>query len=197
MSLLLETIRLDNGKLINLTFHQKRVERSRKELFDNLPPLDLAKAIAIPKAFETGLLKCRVEYGETIHKIDFFPYRLKPVQSLKLIKDDEIDYHLKYENRMPLYLLYDKRAHADDVLIVKNGRLTDTFYCNTAFLEKGKWYTPKHPLLQGTQRDFLISKKIIEEADLTLADLSRFEKIRLFNAMITWEDAMDVEEIYT
>ena len=98
---------------------------------------------------------------------------------------------------MALYLLYDKRAHADDILIVKNGRLTDTYYCNTAFLKKGKWYTPKHPLLKGTQREFLISKKIIEEADLLIGDLSQFEKIRLFNSMIQWEDTMDVEEIYT
>lgn len=98
---------------------------------------------------------------------------------------------------MPLFLLYDKRAHADDVLIVKKNRLTDTYYCNTAFLEKGIWYTPEQPLLRGTQRDFLISKKVIIPADLTIKDLGRFEKIRLFNSMITWEDAMDVEMIYT
>ena len=98
---------------------------------------------------------------------------------------------------MPLYLLYDKKAHADDVLIVKNNRFTDTYYCNTAFLEKGVWYTPEHPLLKGTQRDFLISKKVIIPADLTMKDLGRIEKIRLFNSMITWEDAMDVETIYT
>ncbi len=183
--------------MINLPLHQKRVDRSRKELFDNPPLLDLAKEITIPKGHENGLFKCRVEYNETIQKINFFPYILKPIKSLKIIHDEAIDYHLKYEDRISLYLLYDKRAHADDVLIVKNGRLTDTYYCNTAFLEKGKWYTPKHPLLEGTQRDFLLSQKVIEEADLTMKDLGRFEKIRLFNSMINWEEEMDVEEVYT
>ena len=197
MSLLLETIRLENGKLINLPLHQKRVNYSRKELFDNLPLLDLEQSIKIPKGHETGLYKCRVEYDTKIRKIDFFPYILKKIESLKIIHDDNIDYHLKFEDRIPLYLLYDKRAHADDVLIVKNGRLTDTYYCNTAFLENRTWYTPEHPLLKGTQRDFLINKKIIVPADLTYQDISRFDKIRLFNSMITWEDAMDVEMIYT
>jgi len=159
--------------------------------------LDLEQSIKIPKGHETGLYKCRIEYDTKIRKVGFFPYILKKIESLKIIDGDKIDYHLKYEDRMPLYLLYDKRAHADDILIVKNNRLTDTYYCNTAFLEKGKWFTPEQPLLKGTQRDFLISKKIITPVDLTMQDLGRFEKVRLFNSMITWQDAMDVEMIYT
>ena len=157
----------------------------------------MEESIKIPKGHEKGLYKCRVEYDTLIRKIDFFPYIMKRIESLKVIHDDDIDYHLKYEDRLPLYLLFDKKAHADDVLIVKNNRLTDTYYCNTAFLEKGIWYTPEHPLLKGTQREFLISKKTIIPADLTYKDIARFEKIRLFNSMISWDDAMDIEMIYT
>lgn len=46
------------------------------------------------------------------------------------------------------------------------------------------WLTPKHPLLLGTKRAYLLDKDIIKEADITVDDLMKAKKIRLFNAMI-------------
>lgn len=46
------------------------------------------------------------------------------------------------------------------------------------------WLTPKHPLLLSTKRAYLLDKGIIKEADITVDDLMKAKKIRLFNAMI-------------
>ena len=49
MSLLFETIKCDNGKLLNLEFHQKRFNRSRKEYFGTDEILSLDEIISVPE----------------------------------------------------------------------------------------------------------------------------------------------------
>lgn len=38
------------------------------------------------------------------------------------------------------------------------------------------WLTPKHPLLLGTKRAYLLDKGIIKEADITVDDLMKAKK---------------------
>lgn len=196
MSRLLETIRVENGKLQLLDLHQQRMNRSRLELFESTQSITLSEKIKIPAFAEKGLFKCRVEYAEQIEKIEFLPYEIRKIESLRIVEGGDIDYRLKYADRFRLLLLFEKRKHADDIIIIKNGLVTDSFYANLAFLKNGIWVTPEIPLLSGVQRQFLISRKIIQPAKLSQKDISRFEKVRLFNAMIRWEDELDVESIY-
>ena len=181
-------------KLLNL--HQERLDNSRQELFDTPPPIDLSKEIQVPAFAEKGIFKCRVEYNERIEKIEFLPYKIRKIESLQIVDGGKIDYQFKYADRFPLRLLFERKKHADDIIIIKNGLVTDSFYANLAFLKKGIWFTPKSPLLKGVQRRFLLSKKTIQVADISIESLPSFEKIRLFNAMISWEDQIDVTSIY-
>ena len=76
--------------------------------------------------------------------------------------------------------------------------LTDTSIANIALYKEGKWFTPKYPLLKGTRRAGLLAEGIIEE-DIVMADsLHKYEKIRLFNAMISFgEVEMDIKNVFT
>lgn len=47
-----------------------------------------------------------------------------------------------------------------------------------------QWHTPSHPLLKGTHRQFLIDNGMMVEREIKTDELSRYTKIRLFNAMI-------------
>lgn len=106
---------------------------------------------------------------------------------------DEIDYSHKYANRTALQYLLQKKGKADDVLIVKNGWLTDTSYSNVAFFDGLQWFTPSKPLLKGTKRAALLQQKKIIEADIRPQDLKQFEKVRLVNAMMEWEEGVELE----
>ena len=75
---------------------------------------------------------------------------------------------------------------SEDVLIVKDGCLTDTSIANVALYDGKMWCTPSHPLLRGTKRAELLDKKIIVEKDIPQAHLGKYSKIMLFNAMIDW-----------
>jgi 4-amino-4-deoxychorismate lyase len=94
-----------------------------------------------------------------------------------------MDYRFKYTNRERLNLLFEQRGNCDDILIVKNGFITDSFIANVVFFDGRKWWTPDTPLLPGTQRARLIHEKKISVCPVTPDDLPKYEKAGLINAM--------------
>ena len=205
MSRLLETIRLEDGTFSNLLYHQQRMNRSRKALLGCNDEIDLVKILQAwmlkannaPPLFQASSLekspyKCRIIYSDQIEKTEFIPYQLPSIRSLKIVTDDQIDYAYKFNDRTPINKLFEKREDYDDILIVKNGFVTDTSFANILFYNGKKWLTPAHPLLKGTQRAYLLDKELIEAADIRFEDLKYFEKARLINAMIRFEDNLDI-----
>lgn len=186
MTLLLETIRISDGTPQNLSLHEERMNASRRKLFGNTGDISLIENIHIPEDCLTGVYRCRVIYEESIISIEFSPYRPAAVRTLKVVHADDIDYSLKYLDRSCLTGLID-RGVADDVLIVKNGFVTDTSYANIVFTDGRQWFTPDTPLLHGTMREKLLREGAIKEEGITVADLGRFTHFRLINAMLGFD----------
>jgi 4-amino-4-deoxychorismate lyase len=186
MSRLIETIRLEDGKLMRLDYHQQRVDHSLKSIFHGSSKMNLHTILNDAVSPKEGLYKCRIVYDNRNYTIQFTPYIIRPVSSLKLIERNSIVYPFKYENRDQLEEAFSCREYADDVLIVKEGKVTDTSYSNIVFKRDEHWITPSSCLLKGTMRQFLLDKGMIKEEEIRVADLNRFEKFKLINAMIGW-----------
>ncbi len=176
----LETIKVKDGKVFNLPYHQQRLERA---LVKNV--LCLEQILHPPK--EQGVFRCRVVYDEERYAIEYYPYMKRSVKRLKLVYDNTIDYDKKYSNRNALEKLFAQKDFADDVLIVKNGLITDTTIANCAFLYKGEWLTPQEPLLMGTARARLLDEGKIKEVQIGVDDIVKFEGMALMNAMIDFD----------
>jgi 4-amino-4-deoxychorismate lyase len=185
--LLIETIKVENGEIFNLERHDARFNRSRRILFGREDALPLVDFLDIPKECRQGLFKCRVTYGPDIESIEFEPYRKRTVRSLKLVVCDEIEYSFKFKDRSALEALFAERGDCDDIIIVKNGLVTDSFYANLVFDDGENLYTPAHPLLKGTKREVLLEQGILKEADIRPDDLVRFRRIHQINAMLDLE----------
>jgi 4-amino-4-deoxychorismate lyase len=190
---LIETIRFEDGRFENLAFHQKRMNESRKALFGCTDQIDLYELLH-QRTFDErkGLQKCRIKYAEEILEVAFSPYVLPSIKSLKVILDNNIDYSFKYDDRSALNQLFSRRNGCDDILIVKNGLVTDSSYANVLFFNGKDWLTPAKPLLNGTQRARLLSDELIKTAEIRLEDMRYFQKLRLINAMIRFEDQIDI-----
>lgn len=186
MNLLFETIRICDGTPENLRLHEKRLNFSRQRLYGSTCEISLADHISIPDDCRNGVYRCRVIYEESIISVEFIPYQPAAVRTLKVVHADEIDYSLKYLDRTSLTGLIDHDA-ADDVLIVKNGLLTDTSYSNIIFTDGREWVTPDTPLLRGTMREKLLREGAIKEERITPDDLGRFTHFRLINAMLGFD----------
>ncbi len=141
------------------------------------------------------IYKCRILYDVKIHRIEWIPYRFKKIHSLQLVHADKLDYSHKFADRTELQSLLQKKGKAEDILIVKNGLITDTSYANVAFFDGLQWLTPLKPLLAGTKRAALLQQKKIQEADIRPQDLKQFGKLRLFNAMMDWEANMVCSDV--
>jgi 4-amino-4-deoxychorismate lyase len=189
MFLLFETIKVVNKKLQNLSFHNERMNRSRNELFGCKDEISLVDIIEIPTDITSEVYKCKVIYSDKIKDIAFRKYIPRNIEKLHLIKNDEIDYSYKYLDRKP----FDDFAKAncvddsEDILIIKNGRVTDTSYSNIALFDGKEWHTPKFPLLKGTKRAKLLYDKRIIEKDIMIYELEHYKQILLINAMLEFD----------
>ena len=182
----IETIRIDHGKACNLSRHNRRLNDTRAHFWPESTPLQLRDHLS-SLSCEAGIVKARVVYGEKgIEDVSYSPYTMRHVHLLALIQADHIDYTYKSTGREPLNRLFALRGACDDILIVKQGLLTDTSIANIALSNGTHWYTPAHPLLKGTKRAALLEEGILQEKDIRPEDLPSFSTVRLFNAMIDW-----------
>lgn len=187
--LLFESIQIRDGIPQRLELHDERMNRSRKHFFPTAPALSLSNAIEVPHELSSGLVKCRVSYGESISKVDFSRYtpRVHPGVVLATVPDT-FDYSYKYSIRDTFIDLEEKHA-GKAVLLVRNGMITDGTYANLAFRRGDKWFTPKDYLLNGVMRRWLLAQNQIEEAEISASDLHLFDGVKLINAMLEWESS--------
>lgn len=179
-----ETIRIIQGKPFNLERHEQRLNHTIRLFRNDAPWISIRDCLQdIPKKNE--ILKCRVVYHPGgIEKIEYAVYHRKMVKSLKLIYDDDIDYHLKSTDRTELDRLKELQGYCNDILIIKKGFVSDTSYTNVCFQNENGWWTPATPLLNGTMRQKLLEEGKIKECEIHPEDILGFKKISLINAMI-------------
>jgi 4-amino-4-deoxychorismate lyase len=196
MSLLIESIKLLDGNFYNISHHEERMNRSLKMLCGVEERFDLTRFLQKVDNPSEGLYKCRITYDENVQDIEFLPYVPKPVTSLRVVEHDRINYEFKYKDRSLLDRLYGLRKGCDDILIVRQGLVTDSSYSNVVFKRKNKWYTPWSALLKGTMRQTLIQKNLIHEEDIHVEDIAAFESCKLINALLEFDGPeIDVSRI--
>lgn len=197
MCLLLETIKIENGKPRNIFFHNLRMNNARAELFGCKDFIKLEDVIGIPALPKKGLYKCRVTYSAAVGKIEFLPYRKRNIGSLKIVVCNGIEYNYKYENRECINILLEQKENCGDILIVKNKNITDTSFSNVVFYNGKNWVTPSAPLLKGTKMEKLLSEKKISAVELKIKDLKHFKYAALVNSMLDLPDnIIDIENLY-
>lgn len=188
MCQLLESLKLKDGRIQNPEFHQNRMNRSLKELYPEAEEINLDSVISIPENYKSGLFKVRVLYRGSVEKVEIEPYQFRTIESLKVVHHESIDYHLKYSDRRILQELFAKRENCDDIIIVKDGFVGDSFAANLLFFDGKDWFTPTTPLLKGTKREFLIRQGIILEREIKVKDIAGFQKVGLINALIDFDE---------
>ncbi|MEA3434781.1 MAG: aminotransferase class IV family protein [Campylobacterota bacterium] len=177
--LLLETIKIEDGEVSNLSYHQSRCNESRKALFSSTDILDLSSIIQAPPK---GLYRCRILYNKKIHSIEYIPYTPKEIHILKIVSSD-LEYTYKYANRDALNKLLLSQPDGDDILIEKHGYITDTSIANIAFYDGKQWFTPEKPLLKGTIRAKLLDEGVLHTRKIKREDIKNYTQVALMNAM--------------
>ncbi|MBY0540084.1 MAG: aminotransferase class IV family protein [Campylobacterales bacterium] len=180
-----ETIKCEDYEIFNLEYHNKRVANTiglNINLQEYIYPLS------------EDLLRCKVIYNDfEIINVECFPYKKREINSFKLIFDDEISYSKKYLDRKKLDNLFSQKEESDEIIIIKNGIVTDTSIANIAIFYENTWITSKNCLLNGTTKNRLLEEKFLIEKDISLEMFKKASKIALMNAMI----GFDIKENYS
>jgi 4-amino-4-deoxychorismate lyase len=98
------------------------------------------------------------------------------------------DYSYKYVDRRALDELFAQRGEQDDILILRDGLITDTSVGNVAFCKNDRWFTPSMPLLAGTTWKRLVRSGILIPRPIHQNDLLRYDAFKIFNAMNDWSE---------
>ena len=183
--LFFETIKCEDGAAYNLEYHCRRIART---IMININLQEYILHI------NDDFLNCKVIYFK--YGLIYFlyePYIKRLMKSFKIIYDDTIEYKHKSTNRQALDSLYSQKQNADEIIIEKNGWITDTSIANIAIYDGFNWLTPKTPLLRGTTQERLLEQKELIQANISVEMLKNAKKIALLNAMV----GMNILENYT
>jgi len=183
MCLLIETIRVLNGIPQHLIWHERRMARAGNEFWPGSETIIPGPLLNVPIEFSTGVVRCNIIFNRTTHDVTFRHYKKRLVTSLKLVHCNTVDYHVKYRDRTILEQLFKMRGDCDEILIVKEGIITDTSMSNIIFFDGRKWVTPAKPLLKGTCRERLLEEGWLHEQEIRVEDLPLFKGCKLINAM--------------
>ncbi len=200
MSLFIETICYRNGIFERLPYHQDRLNYTMGQFFHNMVKPELSVVLNSvmqdekmqQRVFIPGeKYKCRIVYGETIKEVSCLQYRKRNITKLILKEAGDLDYSYKFYNRRSLDNLRSTLKSNSEILLIQNGLIKDTSFSNVIFYNGKQWLTPSQPLLKGTMRQYLLEKEQIYEADIRPEDLRYFSKLRLINAMNSFEEAQE------
>lgn len=189
---LIETIAIQNGEIKNLYYHQQRYQQAMRYLTQSSHNFDLPY-IEIPPEFLTGLIRCRLNYNQENYHYEFFLYQAREIKSYQCVVDDKIDYRYKYANRQTLESLLAQKGESDDIIIIQQGKVTDSSIGNLLFLKQGQWFSPQTPLLAGTQRAKLLAEHRIQLIDIEYHQITQFERMMMVNALNPFDEQRSIE----
>lgn len=195
---LIESIRIENKQLNHIDLHNARFNKAAKAIFKTSKIVNLEDFISIPENISNQRYKCRISFDGENFATEITPYVQRSIKTIKLVEMNEVEYSFKTNQRELLNKAYELRGDCDDIIITKNELLTDAWAANIILFNGERWYTPDCPLLEGTQRQYLLNSGKIISKKISKHNLKEFQSIKLINAMIDFEraDTIEISNLY-
>ena len=187
MSQFIESIKVEDRKIFLLDHHQKRVDATFAH-FGKEGSINLSEIFRNLDHDEDGLYKLRISYDLNKNfRTQLIPYAISEINNFQLVVNNVYDYSFKFEDRKELEKML-QQARSGEIIIVKNNHITDTSFSNILFKKEKDWFTPSTYLLNGVQRQHLLQKNKIKEAEITMQNVSEYSHFQLINAMNDFDD---------
>lgn len=168
-----------------MVYHQQRLAATMARFYPGMPVPSLATVLSRRDWPADKTWKVHVEYdGSGITLVRADEYHIRTIKALRLVDCDDITYDYKSADRSRLAALAVLKVDADEVVIAKDGLLTDTSYSNIALFDGQQWVTPRRLLLKGTMRQSLLDTGQLRERDIRADEWRQYQKVSLINAMM-------------
>ena len=178
-----ESISLRKARIENLEEHQHRVDRTFYKFYPNKKVLQLKEFLSKMELPEQGHYKLKISYHYDHQLCQFQRYEAQKFENFILIHSNELNYNFKFTDRQLIEHYKRNLKPNEEIIMLKNNFITDASFANLIFYDGKKWWTPTSYLLPGTMRSALLKQNKIQEAEINIHDLARFEKFALINAL--------------
>ncbi|MGP4068650.1 aminodeoxychorismate synthase component I [Halobacillus sp. B29] len=190
---LLETMRLDDGRISLLPYHLKRVQNSSDYFgFKVDQALLLRKIGEITSLYQEGLHKLRMLVDEEgnpeieCKTLDEFPSDLAAELAEQPVNEQDPFLFHKTTHRK----VYEKHQKKNKMVLLWNqkGELTEFIIANLVVKFNGEFYTPPIScgLLSGTYRKQLVEEGKLKERVLRKEELEKYQEIWMINSVRGW-----------
>lgn len=189
----IESICVRDGMIRDPEGHLRRIGRTLEHFYGRFDAGLFWPRFELTPFPPEGKYKWRLVYDRRgIFHSEIKPYSARTIRKIRLVNGDDLDYAFKFLDRSRIDDLFEAKGQADDILIVKNGYITDASYANVILWDGHSWWTPDRPLLAGTQREKLLKEGRIRERPVLASDLRDYKKIKLINAMLSLEEGPEL-----
>lgn len=182
-----ETLLAQDGSVRHFEYHRQRMERTLRANGLTVPHSDwfvrLEQELAGLAKERESPSRLHVDYDGSTWSVQTGSAPSRPIRTLRLVEDNRISYPYKSTDRSQLDRLFALRGEADDVLIVKEGHLTDTSIANLLLLRHGEWFTPRQLLLLGTTQVRLVDELHLQFVPIAPRELECYEQLWIINAL--------------
>jgi len=197
---LLETMRLEEGRIVRSESHLARMARAAAANGFAWDPARVAESLAAVEAAQpSGRWRVRLlvsRDGEPSVQCGVFP---SPVSrpwrvgfAAHPVDDDDPFLRMKTTRRQAYEAARQSRPHVDDVLLwTAAGHVTESTIANVVVELDGSRFTPPSsaPLLPGVFRAALLAAARIQERQLSKHDVATAARLWLVNSLREWIDA--------
>lgn len=195
----LETMYYDGSGIRNLDLHLERIQSSliysSGGVLSGVGNSMLIQIKEILRSFQISgqAQRVRVLYDENGLDIEASPLMIQYPTTFRCVDvDHNFDYSYKFADRQVLNEAFLKRNGKEDVILIRDGWVTDTSKANLAFRKNDKWYTPYFPLLAGTTWKKLVSEQSLLPRPIHVDHIALFDVVRTFNALHAFEAAPEI-----
>ncbi len=189
---LFETIAVENFNPENLGYHQQRMDDSYRKLFKTQCHFNLKSLFVELLIPDARKYKWRFDYSSTDCKSTVELYIPKVIQRVEFVEiPSDFDYALKYVDRTFFSEIRAQFSEFDEVIMTKNGFLTDSTIANIVvqFKNDSQLYTPITPLLCGTYRKKLLEKNFLIERMIHIDEIKEINNVFFINAMLPFDES--------
>ena len=189
----IESICIRDGMIRDPEVHLRRIGRTLEHFYGRFDAGLFWPRFELTPFPPEGKYKWRLLYDRRgVFHAEINRYAPRVIRKLRMVHGDDLDYSFKFFDRTRIDSLFDARGSADDILIVKNGYITDASYANVILWDGHFWWTPDRPLLPGTQREKLLKEGRIRERPVLASGIGAYKKFKLINAMLSLEEGPEL-----
>jgi 4-amino-4-deoxychorismate lyase len=128
-------------------------------------------------------IRLRLDFGSWGYSFTIAPFIKRVIRKVGLIGLTHEEYPFKFRDRNWIDQIRNAYPDFDEIIMTKNGLITDSLWANLAFFDGSNWFTPENSLLAGTKQALLLDQNQLTYRAIKRYEIGDYQTISFINAL--------------